>query len=142
LNSKIYAYNIITQSNLDLTAEDIVDLYQNQNEEKQAEFNQLYEWFLADNGITKYNIYYNGLIGAKYLYDREYGSLYGGKDYLFQLTAEECAQLAKWAIENPDYTYAQEDSDRARWYARFLELMGLSSETEQQGGSDESNIAT
>ena len=58
------------------------------------------------------------------------------KRIFFCLNAEERNELAKWAIENPDYNYAQENSDAARWYARFLKLMGLSPETEKQESSD------
>lgn len=139
LDHKIYAYKMITGTELALTAEDIVSLYQTPNEQKQIEFDQFYDWYL--NNSSRYSIYNNGIMAANYLYKKQYGYKYKNKDF-FCLTAEECAQLAKWAIENPDYTYAQENSDGARWYAEFLDLMGLSSETEQQGGSDESNIAT
>ena len=52
------------------------------------------------------------------------------RNHFFCLNAKEYNELAKWAIENPDYNYAQENSDAAGWYARFLKLMGLSPETE------------
>lgn len=127
LQRKIYAYKMITGEDLDLTAEDIVSLYQTPNEQKQVEFDQFYTWYL--NNSSKYNTYEYGITAAHILYKKQYGHEYKEKDF-FCLNAEERNELAKWAIENPDYNYAQENSDAAGWYARFLEFMGLSPETE------------
>ena len=133
LQRKIYAYKMITGADLDLTAEDIVSLYQTPNEQKQVEFDQFYNWYM--NNSSKYNTYNDGIIAASVLYEKQYGHEYKEKDFLY-LNAEERNELAKWAIENPDYNYAQENSKTAGWYARFLKLMGLSPETEKQEGSD------
>ena len=121
---RIYAYNMITGTDLGLTAEDVVSLYQTRNDKKEAKLNEFYKWYCYKGGSSKYSVYYNGVKAASRLYESKYGHKYKEKKF-DHLTSGECAELAKWIIENPDYTYAQEDSDFARYYARFLNMMGL-----------------
>ena len=136
LDSKIYAYNIITGADLNLTAEDIVSLYRIRNEEKEAELNKLYKWYCYNRGLEKYSVYHEGVKAASYIYESKYRHAYKEKEFDY-LTAEECAELAKWVMENPDYDYIKENNgasgDKGIYstsYARFLRLVRLISQTE------------
>ena len=122
MDSRIYAYNIIENGNLSLTAEQIVSLYSSADEAIQSEFDAFCVWFLQ-NGGSKYTDYYEGLIEGCCLYEDQTGELFAGKDFN-EFTAQEEWELAQWIKENPDYDLAAENIDYHRILG-YLEVENL-----------------
>lgn len=102
LKRALYVYEMQTGNNLQLTAEEIVDLYNSPNEGKQAEFEKLCLWYANENGADISSVYTSFLSVAYQIYKDTNGKAFMDKE-LRSLNADESYALAQWAFENIDY---------------------------------------
>lgn len=127
LNYYIYLYNLSHENDLNLTAEEIINLYYVFDEEKDADFDMLYEWYYGENGIARIKVANEALTQALLLYYQDNGELYCGVNNIEQLSYEELINFIEWVLANPDYEFAAEYDE----YYLLLEWVGLVSKSEK-----------
>ena len=133
LNTVIQVYELQTGKDLLLTAEDIVDLYSVPNEEKQAAFDQLWDWYSLEKGSEKKGLYFAFATMANRQYQEAYGKPFVDKERRL-FTAEEEYEVVKWGLEHIDYdliekTIRDPEADYLSGeYVRYLQSLGLINE--------------
>ena len=133
LNYIVDVYETFEKKDINLTPEDIIELWSSPMGERKNTFDQLFRWWITA-GASDEKSYMFFVRRANDLYKSKNGKRLIEKDDIREFTSSDMRKVVEWGIENIDYELIDEIVEREKeqagetydfFYYRFLYEIGL-----------------